>query len=188
MTTEEMFTKFYSVYPKKVAKGAAFKAFKKLDPSEELLQEMIAAIAAQSRYRSEAAKANEFVAPWKHPATWITNECWEDEIKSHADLKEKVRIQGKCACGDYANQKDNGVDICYWCWSKKYANEGGTGLNALRDFCKKHGLTKKTSESAQEYTDRLKQYARTAAQRIGSGAKANMGMDKGTPARTGTND
>jgi hypothetical protein len=76
----ELFDKWYQHYPLKVSKGAAKKAFAKLNPSEELVGLMIRAIHAQIQHREKMKLAGRFVPEWKYPATWIRAECWEDEL------------------------------------------------------------------------------------------------------------
>lgn len=76
----ESFDKWYQHYPLKVSKGAARKAFEKLNPSEVLVNKMISAIYAQVQHRKLMTAAGQFVPPWKYPATWIRAECWDDEL------------------------------------------------------------------------------------------------------------
>jgi len=76
----EPFDRWYQHYPLKVSKGAARKAFEKLNPSEVLLNKMINAIYAQIKHRKLMTDAGQFVPQWKYPATWIRAECWEDEL------------------------------------------------------------------------------------------------------------
>jgi len=76
----ELFDKWYQHYPLKVSKGAARKAFEKLNPSEVLVSRMIRAIHAQTQHREKMKLAGRFVPEWKYPATWIRAECWEDEL------------------------------------------------------------------------------------------------------------
>ncbi|MFW6112441.1 MAG: hypothetical protein ACOC6S_02605, partial [Chloroflexota bacterium] len=73
-TQQERFDRFWQAYPKKVAKGAAETAFKKLDPEENLLNTMIDTI--------ELAKKT---TQWQdkkyipHPATWLNEKRWLDQ-------------------------------------------------------------------------------------------------------------
>lgn len=85
----ELFDKWYQHYPLKVSKGAARKAFEKLNPSETLVNRMISAIYAQIQHRKLMVSAGQFVPPWKYPATWIRAECWEDELP-----RVETRING----------------------------------------------------------------------------------------------
>lgn len=111
----ELFDEFWAGYPVKKGKGAARKAYEKAlkgNDKRELHKDILLAIEAQKRYRNEAQSAGEFIPQWKHPATWINQECWYDEIKSHAELRqdsqppticempdcsEPVHVTGRCA-------------------------------------------------------------------------------------------
>lgn len=73
---EDRFNEFWMAYPKKVAKGAAEKAWAKAvkatDPDT-----ILAALQAQApRMRAEDPK---YV---KHPATWLNSKSWEDDTGS----------------------------------------------------------------------------------------------------------
>jgi hypothetical protein len=73
---EKAFEKeFWPLYPKRVAKGAARKAFIRILVAERATVGELKAGAA--RYAAErAGKDEEFT---KHPATWLNGECWKDE-------------------------------------------------------------------------------------------------------------
>lgn len=74
---ERRFIEFWAAYPKKVAKGAAFKAWKRLKPSQELTEKMIAAIQRQKASDQWTREGGRFIP---NPATWLNAERWEDEI------------------------------------------------------------------------------------------------------------
>lgn len=74
---EERFDRFWAAYPRRVAKGAARKAFAKLNPNDELLDRMLTAIAAQ-RVSPDWTRNNGQYIP--HPSTWINQERWDDEV------------------------------------------------------------------------------------------------------------
>lgn len=74
---ERRFNEFWAAYPKKQAKGAAFKTWKRLKPSQELTDKMIAAIEAQKRSEQWMTEGGRFIP---NPATWLNGERWEDEI------------------------------------------------------------------------------------------------------------
>ena len=72
------FEKFWEAYPRKQAKVDAERAFKSLNPSEDLLAVIIADIS--SRKQSEAwLKDNGKYIPL--PASYLRGKRWEDEIK-----------------------------------------------------------------------------------------------------------
>ena len=88
----ERFALFWKAYPKKVGKGAAEKAWKKIKPSAELFDTIMAAI--------DAAKASE---QWQrengryipNPATWLNQSRWEDELPAAAQLYSQPPAGGK---------------------------------------------------------------------------------------------
>lgn len=71
MTKEEQFETFWRCYPRRVAKGAARKAFDKAI-KKTTLETMIKAI---TEYVAKKPEKIDF----KHPATWLNSECWDDE-------------------------------------------------------------------------------------------------------------
>ena len=101
-----MFESFWHTYPRerRVGKGAALKKWGTLKPSRELAEKIITALEAQIAWRERVAKANDFlprwkqtfVPHWKHPSTWLHQQCWLDEIP---DVTEKKQTRAThCAC------------------------------------------------------------------------------------------
>lgn len=74
------FSRWYSEYPHKVARGQAERAWLKIDPppTEEFTDRCIAAIRRQMAERAALEKSGRFVPEHKHPATWLHGRCWED--------------------------------------------------------------------------------------------------------------
>jgi len=70
------FDEFWKVYPNKVGKDAARKAFDKRDVTRELLDEMLAAIAAQRQSKKWTDDAGQYIP---NPATWLNQGRWQDE-------------------------------------------------------------------------------------------------------------
>lgn len=75
---KEKFDIFWSEYPNKKAKGYAFKAFKRINPDDELLKTMLRSIAASKRTEQWKKDNNKYIP---HPATWLNGECWQDELE-----------------------------------------------------------------------------------------------------------
>jgi hypothetical protein len=69
------FEKFWESYPSKVGKGAAQKAFAKVNPSQDLLQDMLRALADQKRSVRWMKDGGQFIP---NPATWLNQERWLD--------------------------------------------------------------------------------------------------------------
>jgi hypothetical protein len=73
------FLDFYSAYPNKKEKSAAFKAWQKLNGQRPPLETILTAINKQIEWRKNAN--GEFRPEWKNPATWLNKGCWDDEVK-----------------------------------------------------------------------------------------------------------
>ena len=73
----EKFNKFWSAYPKKVKKVQAFLVFKELDPSDELLDEMLKALETQQNSREWTEEEGRYIPQAKN---WLANEGWTDEL------------------------------------------------------------------------------------------------------------
>lgn len=71
------FDEFWKAYPKKVGKDAAIKAFGKRKPSRELVEQMLFAIAEQSKTDKWQKDKGQFIP---HPATWLNEGRWKDEV------------------------------------------------------------------------------------------------------------
>lgn len=71
MSKAEQFETFWRTYPRRVAKGAARKAFDKAIKKTSI-DDMLKAIAAYIQHKPEKID-------FKHPATWLNSECWDDE-------------------------------------------------------------------------------------------------------------
>ena len=70
------FVDFWSSYPRKVAKGAAERAWLKLNADETLTARILHAVVAQSKGEQWLRDAGAFIP---HPATWLNQRRWEDE-------------------------------------------------------------------------------------------------------------
>lgn len=123
-----MFEHFWSTWPKgkKFGKGAALKAWKKLNPNTGLAEQIIKAVEAQKAWRQRVEKANAllprwqqtFLPHWKHPATWLNQECWLDDIPDalgEAKRSEKIVCHD---CGGEFKARYCGVPYCLRCYDK----------------------------------------------------------------------
>lgn len=122
-----MFERFWSLYPRKVSKGAALKAWAKLNPA--LGEQILKAIENQKYYREQVTKANavlpkyqqKFMPDWKHPATWLNQQCWLDEVPIEVP---KVKHISQCAdCPEEGRYPCNGQRYCI-----KHYDEHAHGL------------------------------------------------------------
>jgi hypothetical protein len=70
-----MFDEFWSLYPRKIAKATARKAWQRLTAEQQLMAAK--AINAHCEYWKTKETELEFIP---HPATWLNQERWEDEL------------------------------------------------------------------------------------------------------------
>jgi len=70
------FLEFWKIYPRKVGKGAAWRAWKRQRPP---LEPVKTALAWQVRSADWARDGGQYIP---HPATWLTGRRWEDERQS----------------------------------------------------------------------------------------------------------
>jgi hypothetical protein len=70
-----MFDEFWSIYPRKIAKAVARKAWQRLTDEQQLMAAK--AIDTHCQYWSAKETELEFIP---HPATWLNQERWEDEL------------------------------------------------------------------------------------------------------------
>lgn len=73
---DEGFGMFWAAYPNKTAKQAAAKAFAKVAPSADLLDEMLQAIARQKTWPKWVKDGGQYIP---NPATWLNGEQWLNE-------------------------------------------------------------------------------------------------------------
>jgi predicted transcriptional regulator len=70
----ESFENFWKLYPRKIAKGNAEKAWEKINPDEKLVADIVAAIAKQKPTWTDP----KFIP---HPATWLNGKRWLDGVE-----------------------------------------------------------------------------------------------------------
>ena len=81
------FQTFWGLYPKKVAKGAAIKAWQKLNQVERT--EAIDALAQHLKYWKFKGTDKEFIP---YPATWLNQMRWLDELDFEESKPKKPPI------------------------------------------------------------------------------------------------
>ncbi|MDI9818657.1 MULTISPECIES: hypothetical protein [unclassified Legionella] len=75
------FDHFWRLYPEKKSRERAFEIFQQINPDERLLQTMLQALDSQIKARHAKEAHDEWVPAWKFPANWLSQRCWEDEVK-----------------------------------------------------------------------------------------------------------
>ncbi len=72
------FDLFWSVFPRKIGKGAAELAWKKIRPDATLQRRIIEAVKAQCKSEQWKRDQGRFIP---HPSTWLNGKRWEDEVE-----------------------------------------------------------------------------------------------------------
>ena len=108
---------FWAACPRKVGKGAAERAWKKLKPDETLAMQIVKAMSEQRSCEQWTRDGGKFIP---HPATWLNRKGWLDEMPAKPDY-------GRCHyCPAPAVGAANGLAHCaraqHVDWAKK-----GTG-------------------------------------------------------------
>lgn len=70
------FEAFWQAYPKRKSRGQAEKAFAKINPSEQLMQAILASLERATTSDDWTKERGKYVP---HPATWLNAKGWEDE-------------------------------------------------------------------------------------------------------------
>ena len=81
---ETGFDRFWAVYPKRVAKKAAQKAWAQLNPTQEQVEKILDALAWQALEPGWADNGGRYVP---YPATWLRAERWNDERVKKVDAR-----------------------------------------------------------------------------------------------------
>lgn len=89
-TEESVFQIFYSAYPKKVGKPAALKAWKSQHINGDL-QKILADVGARAS-SDDWTKENRKYCP--HPATYINQRRWEDQLDGPSQPTDPATIEG----------------------------------------------------------------------------------------------
>ena len=100
---ELSFPRFWSVYPRKVAKKDAEKAWCELDPNEALIVEIIESLGWQAELIVD-------LQYFPYAATWIRNERWTDEPPPQVNAaREQKRQQGSAWIQSIMRDRDKGI-------------------------------------------------------------------------------
>lgn len=81
------FEKFYELYPKKVARGDAEKAWKKIDP--KLYDEILRAVENQKKTKQLGNPEKQFIP---YPASWLNAMRWKDEVEKNALNGSTIKV------------------------------------------------------------------------------------------------
>lgn len=81
-SADDGFADFWKQYPKKVAKPAALKAWKKIKPAAHVQADLMAALGKHKASADWQKDGGQFIP---HPASWLNGRRWEDEAPLAAD-------------------------------------------------------------------------------------------------------
>lgn len=95
------FDEFWELYPKKVGKIDAKKAWRKIKQPQTIMPKIIAAIETQTR-SSQWKKDNGQFVP--NPATWLNRGSWDDELETTSEEQNRnaLLMKGISLYGDKA--------------------------------------------------------------------------------------
>jgi hypothetical protein len=86
------FTSFWGFYPKKVGKGEALKAWKKIRNAADILPQILASIQKQKHTEQWTEKNGKYIP---HPATWLNGRRWEDEVDVQPTIGNELTDLGE---------------------------------------------------------------------------------------------
>lgn len=82
----DAFAEFWNAYPRHKDKQAALKAWKKINPSDELAKQIIAAVETQKSWRQW--QDTDYIP---YPSTWLNGKRWEDqELPKMTEQQKKL--------------------------------------------------------------------------------------------------
>ncbi|SER53994.1 Pyocin large subunit-like protein [Pseudomonas soli] len=79
----DLFVRFWKLYPRKVGKANAEKAWSKLKVDADLFERMAGALAAWAASPDWTKDGGQFIP---HPATWLNGKRWEDEMPAAGNV------------------------------------------------------------------------------------------------------
>jgi phage replication O-like protein O len=86
--TIDRFDIFWKAYPKKIGKEQARKTWKKINPSQALLEKMLEAIERGRRSKQWTQENGQFIP---HPSTWLNRGGWDDEYETDGQDKSSYQ-------------------------------------------------------------------------------------------------
>lgn len=84
------FDAFWLIYPKKVGKQDARKAWQKLAPASALRATILQAVTNQMTWRMWLKDGGEFIP---HPATWLHGQRWEDDLEGCGEDPKVAKLK-----------------------------------------------------------------------------------------------
>ncbi|WP_085678172.1 MULTISPECIES: Pyocin large subunit-like protein [unclassified Pseudomonas] len=81
----DLFTRFWKLYPRRVGKANAEKAWSKLKVDADLFERMASALAAWAISPDWMKDGGQFIP---HPATWLNGKRWDDELPQAGNVHQ----------------------------------------------------------------------------------------------------
>ncbi len=155
----------------KGSKQKSLTAALKLKPNEEERKRILGNLSALIKHDRLLKQKGKFVSRWPMVSTFINQAYYDREMGSHMEVSVKtgeLQVEQCQECGHPAFNRQ----LCCRCYTKKYSDEGPTGVNVLRDFARTHGYARKAGESISDYIKRCKEAAFGNGYRPQAGAVA----------------
>ncbi|MBD5111108.1 MAG: hypothetical protein HDT42_01030 [Ruminococcaceae bacterium] len=92
------FEKFWSSYPKKIAKQQALNAWNKINPDEELTAKILASLERQKKSVQWTKDNGQYIP---YPVTWLNGKRWEDEPQETNENEKHNRDISKRSKSDW---------------------------------------------------------------------------------------
>lgn len=96
----DRFDRFWDVYPKKVGKDAAWDAFKKRNPGDDLTDAMIAVVQQQRASEQWRKDGGQYIP---NPRTWLHQGRWQDEVPASRNGPARAGTDWYEECGQVHN-------------------------------------------------------------------------------------
>lgn len=87
---DDWFDDFWEMYPKKVVKKLAKKAWEKIKPDQALKEKIMQALRRHCKTWDWQKQDGTFVP---YPATWLNQERWNDIVKVSAEIVNKQGVE-----------------------------------------------------------------------------------------------
>ena len=115
----DSFDQFWKEYPKKVAKQSALKAWKKINPDDELFRKIMDGL---KRWKDSGEWDRDGGQYIPYPASWLNGSRWEDEISKKVPVQEKLPAKlpaQNYEQRDYSGEQDAAMDrLMAWAESR----------------------------------------------------------------------
>lgn len=85
---DDAFERFWTLYPRKVGKLAARKAWQRLNPDRQTIERMMLALEWQKESDQWQQERGRFIP---HPTTWLNQGRWEDEPIVKLTFSQRVQ-------------------------------------------------------------------------------------------------